>query len=397
MLKHFFAEPKHRTLTLLFAATFIELTGYFMLSPLLTLSLHVDGVSQSVIGVFAAMSWLALLAGAPYAATLVARLGAQTTLRLCAVLPLLSASAYLSTTLLPVWFVVAFVGSLASSLRWICSEATVAALSTDVTRGRWVSGYSTLIGLTFIFGPALVSALIARQELGAGMGAVTVSHAPWWLATGLIALGAALTFAVRLPAALQQTSPAPRAPIERLMAAARQMPLAVVAGMLGGFFEVGINGVLPLYGLQLGLSQASATLLVSVSAVGGIVGVLAAGWLGDGKGQLKAIRCCAAIIAGACTMQFTLTLMPTLVWGVAFGWGAAGAALYILVMVALGGQYEGVDLVQRMAVLVMAYTLGGLFAPLLGGWALQLGTPYFHAVTSLFAVAGVLILIKIKS
>jgi MFS family permease len=82
---------------------------------------------------------------------------------------------------------------------------------------------------------------------------------------------------------------------------------------------------------------------------------------------------------------------------VVFAWGAGGAALYILVMVALGQHYQGIALVQRMAVLVMAYTLGGLCAPLLGGWALQWGTWQFHALTSAVAGMGLLALLTVRT
>ncbi len=387
MIKHFFSTANHRTLALLFAATFIELTGYFMLSPLLTLSLHGRGIEQGVIGALAAMSWLALLASAPYAATLVARLGVQNTLRLCAVLPLVSVGTYLATNSVIAWFVVAFVGSLASSMRWICSEATVATLATDATRGRWVSGYSTLIGLTFILGPAAVSLLIAHFD---------VAHrAPWWLAAGLIAAGAVLTFCMRLPASQQQTEASPPAPLAQLWRSARSMPLAVAAGVMGGFFEVGVNGILPLYGIELGMSEPRAPLLVSASAVGGITGVLLAGWVGGAVAKRRLMQLCAGVIATACALQWLLPVQAALVWGVVFAWGAGGAALYILVMVALGKQYQGLELVQRMAVLVMAYTLGGLCAPLLGGWALQGGTPLFHTLTSAVAAAGLFALLMI--
>jgi MFS family permease len=389
MVKNFFATPNHRTLALLFAASFIELTGYFMLSPLLTLNLHGRGVVQGVIGALASMSWLAILVSAPYAATVVARLGSQNTLRLCAVLPLMSVCTYMVTRSVLAWFVVAFVGSLASSLRWICSEATVAQLATDTTRGRWVSGYSTLIGLTFIMGPAGVSLLIAQFG---------VAHAaPWYLSAGLIAAGAALTFAMRLPAAQQQTEPAPPAPLAQLWRTASSMPLAVVAGVMGGFFEVGLNGVLPLYGIALGMSASSAPLLVSVSAVGGITGVLLAGWAGQALSQQRLIRLRVGLLVLAGAVQWLLVSQPAMVWGVVFAWGAGGAALYILVMVALGAQYQGVELVQRMAVLVMAYTLGGLCAPLLGGWALQWGVNAFHGLTISTALLGLAFLLWLKA
>jgi MFS family permease len=181
-----------------------------------------------------------------------------------------------------------------------------------------------------------------------------------------------------------------------LWRSARSMPLAVAAGVMGGFFEVGVNGILPLYGIQLGMSEPRAPLLVSISAVGGITGVLLAGWVGGAVAKHRLMRGCAGLIATACALQWALGVQPALVWGVVFAWGAGGAALYILVMVALGKQYQGLELVQRMAVLVMAYTLGGLCAPLLGGWALQWGTPLFHTLTSVVALLGLLALLVIE-
>jgi MFS family permease len=242
-----------------------------------------------------------------------------------------------------------------------------------------------MIGLTFILGPAGVSLLIAQYGLAHG--------APWYVSAGLISAGAALTFAMQLPASQQQTEPAPPAPLAQLWRTARSMPLAVVAGVMGGFFEVGLNGVLPLYGIEIGLNTSHAPLLVSVSAVGGITGVLLAGWVGQVLAQQRLIRLCVALLVVACALQWLLWVQSALVWGVVFVWGAGGAALYILVMVALGAQYQGIELVQRMAVLVMAYTLGGLCAPLLGGWALQWGLSAFHGLTmgtALLGLGGVL-------
>jgi MFS family permease len=217
------------------------------------------------------------------------------------------------------------------------------------------------------------------------------------LSAGLIAAGAVLTFAMRLPTLQQQTEPAPPAPLAQLWRTSRSMPLAVVAGVMGGFFEVGLNGVLPLYGIELGMSEVQAPLMVSVSAVGGITGVLLAGWVGKAVRPQRLIRFCTLLLLVACAVQWLIVAQPALVWGVVFAWDAGGAALYIVVMIALGKKYQGIELVQRMAVLVMAYTLGALFAPLLGGLALQQGVNAFHGLTTGAALLGLVSFLWFKT
>jgi hypothetical protein len=56
-----------------------------------------------------------------------------------------------------------------------------------------------------------------------------------------------------------------------------------------------------------------------------------------------------------------------LVWPVAVIWGAAGGALYTLVMVDIGATERGLSLVNSTSVLVLTYTLGGLVASSLSG------------------------------
>jgi hypothetical protein len=118
--------------------------------------------------------------------------------------------------------------------------------------------------------------------------------------------------------------------------------------------------------------------------------------VGQAFTQQRLIRLCALLLLAACAVQWLLGLQAALVWGVVFAWDAGGAALYIVVMVALGKAHQGIALVQRMAVLVMSYTLGALFAPLLGGWALQWGVTSFHLLTTGAALLGLLTLFVIK-
>jgi hypothetical protein len=51
-----------------------------------------------------------------------------------------------------------------------------------------------------------------------------------------------------------------------------------------------------------------------------------------------------------------------LIWPMVCIWGAAGGALYTLAIIDIGAREKGITLVNSTAVLVLAYTLGGLIA-----------------------------------
>ncbi|HNB46135.1 MAG TPA: hypothetical protein PLL72_18250, partial [Burkholderiaceae bacterium] len=64
-----------RGLVALFAATFLELSGLFMLGPLLLLTLKARGVESAWVGLFAAAQWLGMAAATPFAAAAMQHLG----------------------------------------------------------------------------------------------------------------------------------------------------------------------------------------------------------------------------------------------------------------------------------------------------------------------------------
>jgi hypothetical protein len=78
---------------------------------------------------------------------------------------------------------------------------------------------------------------------------------------------------------------------------------------------------------------------------------------------------------------------PWLATPVAFVWGGAGGCLYTLAMIDIGSRESGITLVNSTAVLVLAYTLGGVLAPALGAAALQ-WAPVLGFPVLLLVVAG---------
>ncbi|HSI58085.1 MAG TPA: MFS transporter, partial [Ideonella sp.] len=188
---------------------------------------------------------------------------------------------------------------------------------------------------------------------------------------------------------------APRLGLHGIADALRAAPGLMAAGAVGGFFEAGMSGVLPLYGLAAGFGAAMAALLVSAIGLGSTLTMLPIGELADRWSTRRVLLGCAAINLGATLLLPLVPAWPPLAAVIAFLWGGAGGALYTLSMVDIGHRHQGVALVNTTAVLVLAYTLGGMLAPALGGLALNLapgwGLPLLLAAA---AAAGLAVLAR---
>ncbi len=363
-----------RGLLAIFGATFFELVGYFMLTPWLVLRLTALGAPSALIGLFAASAWVGILLVTPFASALTRALGRRRTLWLSGTVPVLAGLGYAlplpSDAALPLWFALKLLAGMASGLRWVLAEALVAEFAPAHLRGRAVGLFETMVGTTFVIGPTLLAAVGPASTLALG------------LAVGLMACGVLWLLAIP---ALPPADDAHGATVgwRGVWQALRAHPVIMAAGFCGGFFESGLTSILPLYGLALGLGAAAAALLVSASGLGSAVLMLPAGLLADrlgrregqrggaGGARLRLMRVCAAVTLLATLAIPWVAQIPWLAWPVAFLWGGAGGCLYTLAMIDIGARERGVTLVNSTAVLVMAYTVGGVLAPSLAGAALQ--------------------------
>lgn len=355
----------------IFGSTFFELVGYFMLTPFLVLRLKDDGVSTAAAGIFVATGWLGVFLMTPFASALTQRLGRRPTLWLAALVPMVVAGGFLMTQSLPWWFALNLAGGMASGLRWVLAEAVVAEFSPPGQRGRAVGLFETMVGTTFVIGPALL----------AWMGAA--NDRVLWVAFALVSTGFLWSLAIpALPDSPDKTSA--RVGLQGVWHALARHPLIMTIGFVGGFFESGVTSILPLYGLSLGLGASMAALLVSASGLGSTLMMLPTGMLadrmaahpkqrfGDGSHSRLVLMRAFALITLLSTLAIPWVAgWPWLSAPVAFLWGGAGGCLYTMAMIDIGSRENGITLVNSTAVLVMSYTLGGVLAPALGAAAMQ--------------------------
>ena len=395
---HLHPRGAGRGLLAIFGSTFFELTGYFMLAPWLLLRLKGAEVPTWLAGLFAATAWLGIFLVTPFASALTRRLGRRPTLWLSGLVPVLAGLAFGLSDELAFWFGMQLLAGMASGLRWVLSEAVVAEFSPPAQRGRWIGIFETMVGSTFFVGPTLL-AWIGPQSLDA-------------LRIAVALMLAGLLWSLAIPP-LPPEHDAHEAEVgwRGVWRALREHPVIMLAGFTGGFFESGLTAILPLYGLALGLGAAAAALLVSASGLGSSLLMLPAGLLADRLGRsgaasfwgnarrtrLQLMRIFAAItLAGSLLLPWVAD-RPVLAWPVAFVWGGAGGCLYTLAMIDIGSRERGITLVNSTAVLVLAYTLGGVLAPALGAAALQWSPRMgFPALLLAVAATGLAMLLRAR-
>jgi MFS family permease len=376
-----------RGLIAIFASTLCELSGIMMLSPLLILLLKQADVSTTVAGLFAACAWLGIFLVTPFASLIIQAVGRRRCLWIATVLPLLTSIGFLLTDNLAVWFALKLSASVAGGLRWVLAEAYIAELAPPEQMGRYVGMYATLMGLTFVIGPAVL----------AWVG--TADDTAFWIVIGLLAVGAAFTALVPeiAPATDQHSS---LVGWKGLWRALTVHPLVMLVGFVGGFFELGLSSILPLVGLNLRLDTSACALLVAVSGLGVILLAMPSGMLADRfANPERGRRLLMGVLAGLLLVSALAVVMlgdvPGLVWPIALIWGGAGGTLYTLTMTDIAAREKGITLVNSTSVLVLSYTLGALLASSTGGALIDWSPGFaFPAILIAVALAGLLVIVR---
>ena len=373
----------------IFASTFFELVGYFMLLPLLLLRLKGTEVSTTVAGLFAATGWAGIFLFTPFASWVTQRLGRRPTLWLSAAIPAVAAVGFAFTEALVLWFALQLLSGAASGLRWVLSEAVVAEFSPPGQRGRYVGIFETMVGATFVIGPAVL------VWVGPGQPAAI------WVVIGFMLVGLCTSLLIpKVPAAADAHSA--KVGLGGVWQALVKHPIIMLAGFVGGFFESGITSILPLYGLALGLGAAGAALLVSASGLGSALMMLPVGMLADRWSHKAAGRRSMMVILAFVTLAATCVIpfvahVPVLAWPIVFLWGGAGGSLYTLAMIDIGSREQGIVLVNSTAVLVLTYTLGGMVASGASGALLQWSPTYgFPVLLAVVALLGCIALLRTR-
>ena len=333
----------------LFASVSIVGLSTGLTIPLVSLLLSQRGVASDWLGIAAAMPAIGMLLASLCAHRLSKHLANKTLLLFASGLSALSilAIAFCDSLLwLMTW---RFLMGVGCGLLVVLGETWVNVISAPQWRGRCVAAYATMYTLCQVAGPSVLAWF--------GSNAVW----PLWIAFACNVLGFALLLPSKCEMALgEDTGKHSMTPL----AVIRFAPAVILAIFTFAFFDTAMLALLPLYGLQYGLSEQTAVLAVSVLFIGDALFQMPLGWLADRFGAKRVHSYCARFfIVFLLVLPWAMSSMA--LWLVLLLLGASAGGLYTLGLIRVGGRFEGQDLVAANAAIGIVWGVGSLTGPII--------------------------------
>ena len=348
-----------------------------LFTPLLSLILEVRGVSSTMIGGLAMAAPAGIIIGSFAVPWSLRNIEGHSLLLGGVAFEIVLIFALMSTQSIAVWFVLRFLAGLVCSILFVVSETWIIEITPRVHQGRVMGLYNTTMALSFALGPLILSMTGTQGTL------------PFLVGIGLMVLaGFPLLWAGRyVPNSIDH-------PDFSVVSFAFVAPLLALACFVVAFKEHATTSLMPVYGLRIGMSETSATLMLFIGAAGAALLQLPIGWLADHFNPRKVLVACAlGGIAGAAAWPFIVNL-PFLLWTTLFLWWGFFAGVYTVSMILAGKWFKGTELATAMAAFGVFWGIGGFVGPMVGGASMDLWDPYGLPLT-LVIVAGLFFVISL--
>jgi len=346
--------------------------------PYFSLSLHRLGMSSGAVGLNSSVAGVGIIFAGPFVPRLLARFGMKRVVAAQFALSALCFGTLLVWTSVPAWFVVRLVlGTVVASI-WTTTEIWLNAVVSERHRGRILGLSGTWYACCQFLGP------VALGVVGvSGRGA---------LLTAIIPLGAGVFVAL----SLKTTRTTADATAEQIGARRGVIRLAwtlLLAAFVTGIGEASMQGLLPLYGLSHGLSEAASARLVAVFAAGEAVLIVLLGWLADRISQDKILA--GTMFTGAALAALLPLAGSNAVWldVLLFLAGGTIPGVYTIGSVLIGRNFAGERLPAVTVAVIIAYSAGSVLGPALVGLLFRTFGPSALPETIAAAFAGTALLI----
>ena len=327
-------------------------------APLLSLLLEARGIDATLNGLNAAAVFVGVIVGPLLAPRGVRVLGMRNFLLLCFALQIVLCPMLKLFDSLGAWFVLRAASGMLGSSIFTSSEAWINRLAGDSGRGRIVGFYAAALSGGIGIGPLLLSIT--------GI----AGWAPFIVNGAIIAVATVPLFRVT-----DITGDFGRERGAHPFSMFARAPLILLSVALFGLYEATLLTLLPIWGVRLGFSPDLAAATVSAVYIGSVALQMPIGWLSDKTVRLNMLRVCgAAGLLGAVGLAALAAPSPWLLVAIAV-WGGVVTAIYPVSLSMAGDRFRGGELVTVNAAIIIAYGLGALVGPGLGGAAMDLWDP----------------------
>ena len=350
---------------------------FSLYTPLLSLILEARGASSTLIGALAMIASAGIIIGSFAVPRLMRHLEGRSLLLGGVVFEIVLIFALMSTQSIVAWFVIRFLGGLVGSVLFVVTETWMIEITPREHHGRVMGFYNTTLALSFALGPLILSVTGTQGTM------------PVLVGIGLMVLaGLPVLWAGRYAPASSGK------PGFGVVSFAFVAPLLALACFVVAFMELATTSLIPIYGLRVGMTESSATLMLFFGAAGGALLQFPIGWAADHFDPRKVLVACA--LAGlVCAAAWPFSVgVPFLLWTTLFLWWGLFAGVYTVAMILAGQWFSGVELATAMAAFGVFWGVGAFVGPMVGGASMDLWDPYGLPLT-LVIVAGVFVVFSL--
>jgi MFS family permease len=327
-------------------------------TPLLSLLLDAHGTGVALNGLNAGVGFLGVLVGPLLAPCCVRRLGIRSFLLVCFGLDIMLVIALKAFDSLATWFALRILLGVVGSAVFTAGEAWINLLAGDAGRGRIIGLYAGALSAGFGIGPLVLS--ITGLE----------GWAPF-LANAAITALAMLPLLGAGDSSRDFGRERGASPLTMIARA----PVILGAVALFALYEAALMALLPIWAVRVGLNARLAAATLTAVYIGAIVLQMPIGWLSDRISRAAAMRLCGAVGLVGALVVMNVGASPPVLFFLLFVWGGIASGIYPVALSMAGDRFRGAELVTANAAMIIAYGIGGLAGPALGGLAMDLWEP----------------------
>lgn len=360
------------TLAMIMAASLVGfITGYTV--PLISLELAQQQIDTVYVGLLAALPPAGMMLSSFLSPALCRRfeMGTLLTANLI-LLALATIASCLTVDLLPL-LLPRFLTGIASGVIIVLGESWITGGAAGKNRATLTGIYASAFTGCQLAGPLLISAGADYQI---------------WVLLAVVGLTAACLLMLRHLPSGSRESLSERASWRSLGAF---LPVLASGVFCFAFFDASILALLPLYGMDKGLNEAMAVLLVTIVLTGDAFFQATLGWVADKFGIRRVHLSCAAVFCLALVaLPFLLASPVQLIVGCLI-LGAAAGALYTLSLVRAGKTFSGQKLIMINALLGFFWSAGSVAGPVVS--SLLISVSGYDGLLIALLACGVLFLL----
>lgn len=344
-------QPKFRLLLLLSFSTLGTVAGFAGALPAAAVVMERQGWSAGVIGSITGLVYAGVLCVVPFQPWLARRFNSLWAYQTGS---LLTGCGFIGLSMahsLWAWAAATLLIGLGAGLTWPLTDMLVASLAPADKKGTWTGLFQGSVGASFAVGPFIASGLSPHDM---------------FIAAAALTLLPILPLIGRQSAAHLYSAESGSASLWRVACLA---PELLLLGFIGGFLENGTQTAVTLAALGLDWKEEAAIALAGIIGVGALASQYPAGRLADAGCSCRVIFCTLMIFTASCLLLPLTGSTPSIYWGIAFVWGAAGGSVHTLSLTAMAQRFTGSKLLTATTLMVIAYTAGGIAGPAIAGHA----------------------------